>query len=252
VKINPSINPESYTQELRETGTVTIENFLTDEAVNLLHRYYSQEIPESNWWACSFPTGFSKDANTRNIPENAERISEEKQRAVNAFVRGDFGFHFFRTNENHKPECECVECKLRDWMYSEEVLGFFKKITGEEYKSYKSLFASKYSDGCFLSPHTDQWRGDLGFTLQLTKNWWPQWGGLLHFLDESEKHMGVNEMVLKIAQRQPRTVSETKTPKFNSITLFYLPEQTGRWHYVSHVNPGVKASRIAYTGWAMK
>jgi len=79
-----------------------------------------------------------------------------------------------------------------------------------------------------------------------------QYQALMDLLDESEKHMGVNEMVLKIAQRQPRTVSETKTPKFNSITLFYLPEQTGRWHYVSHVNPGVKASRIAYTGWAMK
>lgn len=252
MKINPDINPEDYAKELRETGTVTIENFLTEEAVNLLHKYYSQEIPPENWWACSQPTGFSKDANTRNIPENANRIAEEKQRAVNAFIRGDFGFHFYRTNENHKPECDCVECKLRDWMYSPEVLGFFEKTTGVKYSSYKSLFASKYSEGCFLSPHTDQWRGDLGFTLQLTKNWWPQWGGLLHFLDESEKHMGVNEMVLKIASKQPRTVSETRVPKFNAITLFYLPEQTGRWHYVSHVNPGVKASRIAYTGWVMK
>ena len=115
-----------------------------------------------------------------------------------------------------------------------------------------SLFAAKYNEGCFLSPHTDQWKGDLGFTLQLTKNWKPQWGGLLHFLDDEEKLTSVNDTVLKIAHKQPKTVSETRTPTFNELTLFYLPEQSGRWHYVSHVNPGVKGSRISYSGWVMK
>lgn len=250
--LNPNNDPTQYAKELQETGSVTIDNFLTEESANFLYRYFSQEMDDTEWWSASYPTGFAKDADTRNLPENREKILEEKQRAINAYVRGDFAYHFYRTFDNHVTECECTECKFRAWLLSPEMIKFFHEVSGETYTSYNATFASKYSDGCFLAPHTDQWRGDIGFVLQLTKNWWPQWGGLLHFLDETTKMNSFNDTILKVAHKQPKVVAETQVPRFNSLTLFHLPEQSGRWHYVSHVNPGVKQSRIAYSGWFKK
>ena len=252
MRLNPNNDPTQYTKELQETGSVTIDNFLTEESANFLYRYFSQEMNDTEWWSASYPTGFAKDADTRNLPENQEKILDEKQRAINAYIRGDFAYHFYRTFDNHVTECECTECKFRAWLLSPEMIKFFHEVSGETYTSYNATFASKYSDGCFLAPHTDQWKGDIGFVLQLTKNWWPQWGGLLHFLDETTKMNSFNDTILKVAHKQPKVVAETRVPQFNSLTLFYLPEQSGRWHYVSHVNPGVKQSRIAYSGWFKK
>jgi Rps23 Pro-64 3,4-dihydroxylase Tpa1-like proline 4-hydroxylase len=94
------------------------------------------------------------------------------------------------------------------------------------------MFGSKYSEGCFLSPHHDVNLGSIGFVLQLTKDWKPQCGGVLHFLNDDLTKIDISE-----------------TPTFNTLTLFHLPEGEGKWHYVSHVNPGVKSNRIAYSGW---
>jgi hypothetical protein len=49
-----------------------------------------------------------------------------------------------------------------------------------------------------------------------------------------------------------KTITGSQVPTFNSLTLFHLPDQNGKWHYVSHINPGVKSNRIAYTGWFKK
>ena len=96
----------------------------------------------------------------------------------------------------------------------------------------RELFCSKYSSGQFLGPHHDLNKGKVGFVLNLTKDWKPEYGGLLHFLTDDYKH--VTKVVL---------------PEFNKLTLFEVPDKVGIPHYVSHVGPGVKLNRISYTGW---
>ena len=44
-------------------------------------------------------------------------------------------------------------------------------------------------------------------------------------------------------------VERVEVPQFNTLTLFDLPKGVGKWHYVSHVNPGVEQLRLTYTGW---
>jgi hypothetical protein len=44
-------------------------------------------------------------------------------------------------------------------------------------------------------------------------------------------------------------VERVEVPAFNTLTLFYLPENKGKWHFVSPVSPGTPELRFTYTGW---
>ena len=65
-----------------------------------------------------------------------------------------------------------------------------------------------------------------------TKDWLPEYGGLLHFMDDEKE-----------------IIERVEIPTFNTLTLFYLPPGKGKWHFVSHVAPGVPELRLSYTGW---
>jgi Rps23 Pro-64 3,4-dihydroxylase Tpa1-like proline 4-hydroxylase len=105
-------------------------------------------------------------------------------------------------------------------------------VTGGKYVTSDEVFAACYTVGDYLSPHVDSPNGTLGFVLQMSKNWLPEYGGLLHFMNDD------------------RTVVERiEVPEYNSLTLFYLPENKGKWHFVSPVSPGTPEIRLTYTGW---
>ena len=249
MKLNSNIKNLSSEelQKLRErfivTGSVTITNFLDEEYANTLEKFFNTTMPEEWWSAASYPTETGDISYIRNYPQNSEAIQNAKNYADSFFYNdslasgnsGRISYHFYRTLGNHVENCWCAECKFREWLLSDELLGFLNLITGDTFVSFNTTFASRYSEGSFLSPHTDYSNGDIGFVYQLTKGWKPQWGGVLHFMDDAGK-----------------TITGSQVPTFNSLTLFHLPDQNGKWHYVSHVNPGVKSNRIAYTGWFKK
>lgn len=231
-KLNKKINYEKVKKDFEKNNYILIEDFLDEQYAEELFNFLTYEMPLDWWYSVSLSNKKEDFMTTRNLPENKYRIIQEKLMAEKTFNKGEFSYHFYRTLGDHVEDCSCKECEFRKWVLKDEFLTALKNMTGMKFKKYKTLFASKYSEGCFLSPHTDESNGDIGFVLQLTKDWLPQWGGLLHFLNDD-----LNE------------VTAVKIPKFNTLTLFKLPDQKGKWHYVSHVNQGVKKSRIAITGW---
>lgn len=232
-------NSQDYRKEFEETGTVVIRNFLDEELAETLYNFFNHEMPDEWWSVANFVPG-REVVYTRNTPENKEYIKHLKSDADKAFndnsqdpnFIGGLVYHFYRTVNDHLENCWCKECDFKKQLTSPEMLDFLEGVSGERYSRTFTTFTSKYSEGCFLSPHTDESNGDIGFTLQLTKNWKPQWGGNLHLMND-----------------EGTIIEKTEVPTFNSLTLFRLPEKRGKWHYVSHINPGVTQSRIAYTGW---
>ena len=104
-------------------------------------------------------------------------------------------------------------------------------ITDENITNAHDIFMSKYSYGNFLSPHSDKNNGRIAFVLNLSYGWKPQYGGLLHIMNQERDE-----------------VIKTITPQYNSLVLFYIPEETGIPHFVSHVNIRNR-NRYAITGW---
>jgi hypothetical protein len=234
--INNSNIPSGYTKELQETGSAVIRDFLSPGYAETLWDFFHNVMPSDWWYSSTYPSTNGGINNIRNFPECQEEIIAERDHVNSIMAGGNFGYHFYRTIGNHCEGCYCEECNLHQWLNSEELLNFISEATGEKYVRYGTIFASRYSSGSFLSPHHDHQNGDIGFVLQLTKDWKPQWGGLLHFLDKETL----------------RSVEGTEVPTFNTLTLFNIPDDGGRWHYVSHVIPGLAESRLAVTGWFIK
>ena len=64
--------------------------------------------------------------------------------------------------------------------------------------------------------------------INLSRDWLPDWGGLLQFLDPAE-----------------RRVVDTFVPLWNSLSLFRVPQP----HVVSLVAPWAGSPRYSITGW---
>lgn len=231
--INPQLDLTKYAEEFKKNKVVVIKDFLKETEIEKLYNWFAEQMP-SNWWdVSSYPSMHTDSVNfVRNEDENAEEIKENYFYALEQFGLGKFAYNFLRTRDNHFEDCTCHECELREWLVSEESLGLLNTITGGEYTASDEVFAACYTVGDFLSPHVDSPNGTLGFVLHMTKDWLPEYGGLLHFMNDD------------------RTVVERiEVPEYNSLTLFYLPEKKGKWHFVSPVAPGTPEIRLTYTGW---
>jgi hypothetical protein len=125
-----------------------------------------------------------------------------------------------------------LEFLLRQTMNSPEFLNFLNEITGLKLTSLNTLFLSKYKSGSFLSPHSDKGNGKLAFVLNITPQWKPQYGGILHFMNDERTE-----------------IIKSFVPEFNSFVIFNVPELHGIPHFVSHVAPNVRFNRYAITGW---
>jgi len=230
--INPKNDASSFRKDFIENGSVFIRDFLNEEYAERISNFLEHGMPSDWWYSSSYTNSHDSIRYIRNFDFNQSVIDSEKNLVNDKMNAGQFSYWFYRTIGDHVQDCVCEECSFRRWLISEELLEFLRQVSGLHITKFDTTFASKYSSGCFLSPHHDHKNGDIGFVLQLTKDWKPQWGGLLHFMSDDQQR-----------------IEETEVPTFNTLTLFHLPEGSGKWHYVSHVNPGVTRSRIAYTGW---
>ena len=115
-------------------------------------------------------------------------------------------------------------------MSSEPMLGLLRVITGCDDISFTDGQATAYGPGDFLTCHDDDVEGAhrrAAYVFGLTRQWRPEWGGLLLFHDDED-----------------RTVAG-HVPRFNTLDLFSVP----RRHSVSLVTPAAPVRRYAVTGW---
>ena len=232
--INPNLDVETIRDEYTNKRVVVIKNFLKEDAANRIHHYFTEEMPR-DWWRVSTHPKVSGEEGFDSVmfsPDYEEEIKNNYNRATQAFGNGEFSYCFHRTVDDHEKTCTCFECELRSWLYSNEAISFINSVIDSKVTTTDEVFAAVYLPSDFLSPHVDSPNGTTGFVYQLTKDWLPQYGGNLHFMNHDTME-----------------VERVETPTFNTLTLFDLPKGVGKWHYVSHVNPGVEELRLTYTGW---
>ena len=218
---------EEICAEFKSKSRVRINNILKNEFAELL---YKQAYLEKNWVLSS---GINKNKYEKaDNPQNQKANILQAKNVSSAFGKNEFSYIFYRTMNNVRPQFP--EYMLRKILGSTQFIEFLNKITGLDLKMLTTLFMSKYKSGNFLSPHSDKGNGRLAFVINLSKNWRPQYGGNLHFLNDSRTE-----------------IIDTYVPDFNNLVLFYVPEPNGIPHYVSHIAPNVVQSRYAVSGWFM-
>jgi Rps23 Pro-64 3,4-dihydroxylase Tpa1-like proline 4-hydroxylase len=214
-----------YNQKFIQKKIIQIKNILTYESAEEIYKYI---FLHKNW---NLSSGFDKFKFTKPIQKQFDKANELQIKNINDKFKNDFfTYMFHRTMNNNKPDY--LEYLVRKQLNSPEFITIIKKITNLEISSLSTLFLSKYKPGHFLSPHSDKGNGKLAFVLNLSKFWKPQYGGILHFLDEDRQN-----------------IIDSYVPDFNNLILFEVPEDHDRPHFVSHIVPNIKHSRYAITGW---
>lgn len=121
--------------------------------------------------------------------------------------------------------------RVLEFLNSPEFLEPMRVITGVSAIRKADAQATCYRPGHFLRHHDDSSQDgqqrEVAYVLNLTRDWQPDWGGLLHFHDEAGN------------------VTDTFAPRFNTLSLFRVP----MGHYVSLVAPWAGGNRYAITGW---
>jgi Rps23 Pro-64 3,4-dihydroxylase Tpa1-like proline 4-hydroxylase len=116
------------------------------------------------------------------------------------------------------------------WMADDEFMSVMRGLSGMEDINRVYAQATLYARGNFLLLHSDETaleRRRIAYVINLTRQWRPDWGGLLHFADDEGN------------------VVDTFVPHFNSLSLFSVPQK----HFVSYVAPYALGARAAITGW---
>lgn len=232
--INPNLDINSLRDEFEKNRVVVVKNFLNPVIAERLHKWFTEEMP-NNWWRISsYPKLDGGDGFDLTPFDSAftEEIREMYSHSISHFKDNKFAYNFHRTVNDHVENCDCYECGFREALISDEVLNTINSISNQNVSDTDEIFSAVYLPGDYLGPHQDSPNGSLGFTIQLTKNWKPQFGGNLHFMDGPDGE-----------------VERIVVPSFNTLTLFDLPKGVGKWHYVSTVSPGVEELRLTYAGW---
>lgn len=223
--MNELLDKEILKKIFVEKNKLKIDNFFKDSYAEILYSYLSNN---KDW---NLSTGIDKNKyEKKNIPQLNNINTLQIKNVNNAFSKDQFSYIFNRFMNGTNMSIH--EYSLRQLLNSKDFINNLNDITGLELTKLTTLFASKYKPGNFLSPHSDKGNGRLAFVINLTKNWKPQYGGNLHFMNETRTE-----------------IIDTIVPSFNNLFIFYVPEEKGIPHYVSHVVNGIKYNRYAITGW---
>lgn len=232
LQLNPRLNTSTLAAEFARRGRLQISDVLTPESANLLQRLLAEDTP----WGLAWQAGASAPPQLiRGSSLRAMAPAEVDALSARAYADPEYGFAYHSYPlvtaylERWRPGS--LQERLLEELNSSAMLGFMRSVTGFQDIVKLDGQATLYAPGNFLRPHTDEEseRGRLvAYVLNLTADdWQADWGGTLDFLDGGK-------------------ASETLLPKFNSLSLFRVPQ----WHQVSRVAATAPVGRYAVTGWA--
>jgi len=229
--ISNELDIEPYRARLRALGRVQIPGFLQEDAAQRLHACLRDEVPwETAQRTDAPPLPGLPVAATPGSAEDAALLQAVSERARDGF---EFYFDRYRMIDARRDgqDPHLVLHAVVDFLNSEPFLQFARHLAGDPAIRMVSAIAVRYRNGHFLRVHNDKAASEersCAYVINLAREWQPDWGGLLQFLDAGE-----------------RRVVDTFTPTWNSLSLFRVPQP----HVVSQVAPWAREPRLSITGW---
>ena len=211
-------------------GRIHIPGVLEAASADWLHNVLQNEVP----WQVHFNEGGRNYDLHRDqvavLPES-KRIMLTEQLTRNATARFQYLFHNYPISDAVLQNAGALAIHdFHTFVNAPHTIKFIQEITGALDISYADCQATRYQAGQFLTTHNDDLEGKdrrVAYVFNFTRNWRPDFGGLLLFLDE-QGH-----------------VEEGYLPLFNSLNLFRIPAH----HCVSYVTPFANGCRYSISGW---
>lgn len=229
--LNRDLDLDALATAFAEDGLVQIEDALRPEVADILHDCLAREVP----WSLAFRD--RSGARKLWSEELAALDSAERQRLdrdILDIARREFQFRYdsfmMVTAWKEKRHPDLVLHRVIEQINSPEWLDAMRTVTGYPQIRRADAQATRYAAGHFLRRHNDE--NDehdrlCAYVINLTRDWQPDWGGLLQFFDDDGE------------------IKRTLMPRFNTLSLFRVPAM----HCVSPVAPFATGARYAITGW---
>lgn len=230
--LNSELNLEALAREFAARQRIQIQPALDSQSADALYRCLSEQVP----WTIAY-TGEAGSATlpVSGLDELGDSERPNFEAALYAQARRGFQFlynsYMMVTAYKEGRDPDLILHRVLEYLNSPSFIESMRRITGIAGIRKADAQATRYAPGHFLRFHDDTGqdgqRREVAYVLNLTRDWQADWGGLLHFLDEEGN------------------VTETFTPRFNTLALFRVPAP----HFVSMVAPYANRNRYAITGW---
>lgn len=229
--LNPDLDRKELAAQWAVDGRVRIENILDADVAERVHAAMKNKVP----FRYVYNLDGKNEARTHEemAAMSQEQLRDLQTRIIAAASRG-IGFYYcgymigHRDNETQDEELRFLN-SIFDYVNGEEMLSFVSEITG--YDDLKSAAAqyTRYAPGQFLTRHRDETADErrLAFVFGFSKNWHPDWGGLLQFYEQNG------------------TPRDAWAPGFNTVSMFDIRHI----HAVTYVAPYALEPRLSLTGW---
>jgi SM-20-related protein len=230
--LNPKLDRAALAEKFAVDGRVRIENILDEDVAERIRDYCLHHL------AFEYLTNVEGKHVVITAEEmkklSQQQIKEVQQDIMSAAADG-IGFFYCGYKMDRAPD-DASDEKIHflhsvfDFLNSEEMLTFVADISGCDDLLSADAQYTRYSAGQFLTRHKDDATSEmrrLAYVISFSKDWHPDWGGLLQFFEDDG------------------TPRDAWAPVFNSMALF----DVRHIHSVTFVAPFHKQPRLSLTGW---
>ena len=201
-----------------EINKVVSFPLFTNEHANNYRNRLLNNIPKEDWEFVSMISGNQSTTKIRWLSNNTQAIVWEWNIIENIRSRPNvFGGRYNQIPDNYTPS-------VTSEIENSTVVSYLQQVI-PDISGIKESIVMALPSGCFINDHTDRNRGKAAYVYQLTKDWHPMYGGVLHF-----NNNGISV-----------------TPSFNRITIMQTGDE-GIVHCVTPVADYVKNTRLSVSG----
>ena len=230
--LNPNLDIERLATEYAADDRVRVADLLDNDFAERLHQACRNDVPYE--YLCHV------DGKSVAIPpDDLKALGPEEQRNLDRSIMdaASKGVGFFYSGYQMRRARDATDDdklgflhEMFDFVNSDDVLSMVSTITGRDDITCADAHYTRFTPGQFLTRHKDDIRDEgrrIAYVMGFSKNWHPDWGGLLHFFEDNG------------------TPRDFWMPMFNSLVLFDVRHV----HSVSYVTPFAKEPRLSLTGW---
>lgn len=227
MKLNSILNWPSIKQEYTQDKRLQVQDWLEPSSATELADSVSN---------IAFNLAITQQRKPGELTQQQLRMLNNHERQalfeqVHKDAANGIGFVYERSLITAKNQNTPVLIRsIHELMNSSTVIEKIKDLSGYDDITHASMQATAYRKGCFLTRHNDINPNEgrrVAYVINLTRNWHPDWGGLLQFYHSDG------------------TPRDAWAPKFNSLSLFDVKHV----HAVTYVTPFANSVRYALTGW---
>lgn len=231
--LNPNLNKQELASRFDLDGRIRVADILDTEIAERVRRccltdVHYEYLSHFDGKNIAVPAGEMAKLGSSEREEFLSKVLAAASAGVGFFY---CGYMMVRAQKDTDNESLQFLHSIFEFLNSEQMLSFISEITGRDDLKSADAQYTRYTPGQFLTRHRDDditsEKRRLAYVLSFSKNWHPDWGGLLQFYEDDG------------------TPRDAWTPTFNTMSIFDVRHA----HSVTYVTPFAKEPRLSLTGW---